>query len=122
MNGIHSLKTGMITISIFFLVCESVGSFAFSVLYHIIQTSPYHLGVRRLHILKDVDIIGICLAALFALPSVRAILPAAPGFGCLVDLIGILPNVILISISATTLTIAKIFNKLDEDQPPKKIA
>jgi len=84
----------LITIAIFLLMCESV-------------------GVKRAHILKGVDIISICLTALFALPSVRSILPGAPNFGCLVDLIGILPNVIIISLSTTVITIAKIQARLE---------
>ncbi|KAG8805611.1 hypothetical protein FRC18_006586, partial [Serendipita sp. 400] len=46
----------------------------------------------RLHILTETDILGVCFTALFALPSVRVILPGAPDFGAIIDLIGIIPN------------------------------
>jgi hypothetical protein len=36
-------------------------------------------------ILKDTDMIAVCLAALFALPTVRSILPGAPAqFGAVI--------------------------------------
>jgi len=90
----------LVTIGIFLLMCESV-------------------ALKRAHILKGGDIIGICLTALFALPSVRAILPGAPDFGCLVDLVGILPNVILISLSSTIISIAKIRHRLEHKKSEK---
>jgi Domain of unknown function (DUF4436) len=58
--------------------------------------------LQRAHILSGADILSICLTALFALPTVRSVLPGAPPFGCLVDLVGILPNVILISLCVST--------------------
>ena len=39
--------------------------------------------MRRTYILKEIDILGVCIGALFALPSVRAILPGAPDFGAI---------------------------------------
>jgi hypothetical protein len=33
---------------------------------------------------QETDILGVCLTALFALPSVRAILPGAPDFGAII--------------------------------------
>ncbi|CCA73125.1 hypothetical protein PIIN_07079 [Serendipita indica DSM 11827] len=36
--------------------------------------------MRRMHILTEADILGVCVAALFALPSVRAILLEDPDF------------------------------------------
>ncbi|KAG8832261.1 hypothetical protein FRC17_001658 [Serendipita sp. 399] len=62
------------TIGIFLLTCEAV-------------------IMRRVHILTETDILGVCFTALFALPSVRAILPGAPDFGAVLDLIGVIPNV-----------------------------
>ncbi|KAG8794249.1 hypothetical protein FRB91_002937 [Serendipita sp. 411] len=42
------------------------------------------------------DIIAISLGSLFAFPGLRYMLPGTPSFGTLLDLIGILPNVIII--------------------------
>ncbi|KIM32286.1 hypothetical protein M408DRAFT_216321 [Serendipita vermifera MAFF 305830] len=64
--------------------------------------------MRRVHILKETDILGVCLTALFALPSVRSILPGAPAFGCIIDLIGIIPNIILISLCTTAIAVSKL--------------
>lgn len=58
--------------------------------------------LQRAHILSGSDILSICLTSLFALPSVRSILPGAPPFGCLLDMVGILPNIILISLCVST--------------------
>ena len=58
--------------------------------------------LERMYILSGSDILSICLTSLFALPSVRSVLPGAPPFGCLIDMVGILPNVILISICVST--------------------
>ncbi|KAL1717046.1 hypothetical protein EV715DRAFT_274517 [Schizophyllum commune] len=55
------------------------------------------LLLRRLHIVDGTDILGVLFAALFALPGVRSLLPGAPPFGSTIDLVGILPNVIIIS-------------------------
>ncbi|PVG03770.1 hypothetical protein CPB86DRAFT_810345 [Serendipita vermifera] len=77
------------TIGIFLLTCESV-------------------VMRRTYILSEIDILGVCLTALFALPSVRAILPGAPDFGAIIDLIGIIPNIIIISLCTTTIAIARL--------------
>ncbi|KAG8805197.1 hypothetical protein FRC18_006805, partial [Serendipita sp. 400] len=70
------------TIGIFLLTCEAV-------------------IMHRFHILSETDILAVCLTALFALPSVRAILPGAPDFGAILDLIGVIPNIILISVCTT---------------------
>ncbi|KAL1699699.1 hypothetical protein EV121DRAFT_215684, partial [Schizophyllum commune] len=58
------------------------------------------LLLRRLRVVNDTDILGVLFASLFALPGVRALLPDAPPFGCTIDLVGILPNVIIISLCA----------------------
>ncbi|KIM32283.1 hypothetical protein M408DRAFT_326900 [Serendipita vermifera MAFF 305830] len=64
--------------------------------------------MHRVHILKETDILGVCLTALFALPSVRSILPGAPDFGCIIDLIGIIPNIIIISLCTTAVAVSKL--------------
>ncbi|CAG7855206.1 SubName: Full=Uncharacterized protein {ECO:0000313/EMBL:CCA75632.1} [Serendipita indica DSM 11827] len=77
------------TIGIFLLTCESV-------------------VMRRTYILSDTDILGVCVSALFALPSVRAILPGAPDFGAIIDLIGIIPNIIVVSLCTTAVAFSKL--------------
>lgn len=77
------------TIGIFLLTCESV-------------------IMRRTYILSDTDILGVCVTALFALPSVRAILPGAPDFGAIIDLIGIIPNIIVVSLCTTAIAFSKL--------------
>jgi len=76
--------------------------------------------LQRAHILGCSDILAICMTALFALPTVRSVLPGAPQFGCLVDLIGILPNIILISICTIAFAVAKTRGRLREDMRPHK--
>jgi hypothetical protein len=58
--------------------------------------------LERMYILSGSDVLSICLTSMFALPSVRSILPGAPPFGCLLDMVGILPNIILISLCVST--------------------
>jgi hypothetical protein len=50
---------------------------------------------------QGTDLLGINFTALFALPSVRLLLPGAPDFGIIIDLVGIIPNVIIISLCIT---------------------
>ncbi|KAG8799084.1 hypothetical protein FRC16_005853 [Serendipita sp. 398] len=52
------------------------------------------------------DVLAVCLASLLALPSLRAILPGVPSFGAIIDLIGIIPNVIVI-LSCAIFTVTK---------------
>jgi hypothetical protein len=69
------------TIGIFLITCESV-----------VMQRTYILRVCRclmtyvllLTFSQETDILGVCLTALFALPSVRAILPGAPDFGAII--------------------------------------
>ncbi|PVG03781.1 hypothetical protein CPB86DRAFT_748230 [Serendipita vermifera] len=77
------------TIGIFLITCESV-------------------IMRRTYILREMDILGVCLTALFALPSVRAILPGAPDFGAIIDLIGIIPNIIIISVCTAIVAASRL--------------
>lgn len=59
------------------------------------------LLLNRTNILSGTDILAICFSALFALPSVRSLLPGVPGYGCLLDMVGILPNVIIVALCTT---------------------
>ena len=74
-NQIRSRLSGIITIAIFLITGEA-------------------LLLNRSNILEGTDILAICFTALFALPSVRSLLPGVPSsYGCLLDILGILPNV-----------------------------
>ncbi|KAI5828393.1 hypothetical protein K523DRAFT_373676 [Schizophyllum commune Tattone D] len=70
------------------------------------------LLLRRLHIVDGTDILGVLFAALFALPGVRSLLPGAPPFGSTIDLVGILPNVIIISLCTSCWAVAKLSWKI----------
>ncbi|KAI5888308.1 uncharacterized protein SCHCODRAFT_02601887 [Schizophyllum commune H4-8] len=70
------------------------------------------LLLRRLHIVEGTDMLGVLFAALFALPGVRSLLPGAPPFGSTIDLVGILPNVIIISLCTSCWAVAKLSWKI----------
>ncbi|KAL1701434.1 hypothetical protein EV121DRAFT_282662 [Schizophyllum commune] len=69
--------------------------------------------LKRRHILAGTDMLSVCFSALFALPTVRSLLPGAPGdFGAVIDFVGILPNVIIISLCTTVFACAKLRSRL----------
>jgi hypothetical protein len=55
----------------------SLVSIGFSTLVIFLLTGESVL-LRRQHILEGTDMLGVCFAALFALPTVRSLLPGAP--------------------------------------------
>lgn len=60
------------------------------------------LLLNRQKIVEGTDILAICFTALFALPSVRSLLPGVPvSYGCFLDIIGILPNVLIVTLCTT---------------------
>ncbi|PVF92384.1 hypothetical protein CPB86DRAFT_744380 [Serendipita vermifera] len=85
------------TISIFVMTCEGV-------------------VMRRSQVIMAPSLLGVCFTALFALPTVRSILPGAPAFGALIDLVGIIPNVIIISLCTTVVAIANLRHLVEERQ------
>ncbi|TRM55798.1 hypothetical protein BD626DRAFT_522502 [Schizophyllum amplum] len=81
------------------------------------------LLLRRLHIVEGTDVLGVLFSALFALPGVRSLLPGAPPFGSTIDLVGILPNVIIVSLCTSCWAAAKLswrINKLYEEHVSEK--
>ena len=68
--------------------------------------------LKQMDILSGSDMLSICLTSLFALPSVRSILPGAPPFGCLLDMVGIIPNIILISLCVSTFLLLAVSGNL----------
>ncbi|KAL1679610.1 hypothetical protein EV122DRAFT_209481 [Schizophyllum commune] len=81
------------------------------------------LLLRRMRVVNDTDILGVLFASLFALPGVRSLLPDAPPFGCTIDLVGILPNVIIISLCTFIWACMKLnanFNGENDDKAKKK--
>ncbi|PVG03816.1 hypothetical protein CPB86DRAFT_307384 [Serendipita vermifera] len=85
------------TIFIFIMTCEGV-------------------IMRRAKVITGPQLLAVCFTALFALPSVRSILPGAPEFGALIDLVGIVPNVIIISICTTLVAIATLREIVEENE------
>jgi hypothetical protein len=85
------------TIGIFLITCEAV-------------------IMQRTHILR----VGLQSMALYCIStgnrypwrlldcSLRAILPGAPDFGAVIDLIGIIPNIIVISLCTTVFAVSKL--------------
>ncbi|KAJ7476266.1 hypothetical protein B0H11DRAFT_1308591 [Mycena galericulata] len=63
-------------------------------------------GRRKLP--SGMDSVALPFAGLFALPSVRAVMPGNPPFGCLIDFIGILPNLAIIAGCASTLLLCRL--------------
>lgn len=67
------------------------------------------LLLNRSNILEGTDILAICFTALFALPTVRSLLPNVPSsYGCLLDILGILPNVIIVTLCTTFFTNSRL--------------
>ncbi|PVF92860.1 hypothetical protein CPB86DRAFT_819303 [Serendipita vermifera] len=74
------------------------------------------LIMRRGFMLAGTDLFGVTFTSLFALPSVRLLLPGAPDFGAL-NLVGIIPNVIIISICIIAIAVTKLNkNKYQEKE------
>lgn len=67
------------------------------------------LLLNRQTILEGTDILAICFTALFALPSVRSLLPGVPvQYGCFLDILGILPNVIIVTLCTAFFTNSRL--------------
>ncbi|KAG8842361.1 hypothetical protein FRB91_004230 [Serendipita sp. 411] len=66
------------------------------------------LLLNRHNILESTDIFAVCFSALFALPSVRSLLPGVPGYGCALDMLGILPNMIIITLCTVFFAISRL--------------
>lgn len=73
--------------------------------------------LKRRKMAEKYQLHALCFAALFALPAVRSLLPGAPEFGTYIDMIGILPNVVIISICGCVLAIWVTFNPQDPPEP-----
>jgi len=64
-------------------------------------------------VVKELFIIPI--TALFAFTSVRANLPGSPvGFGANIDYVGVLPNMILITLSSATLLVTVLLRRIHQ--------
>lgn len=70
------------------------------------MTLVYVQGRRELP--DGLDSIALPFAVLFALPSVRSVMPGDPPFGCLFDFIGIVANLCIVAICATLLLLIRI--------------
>lgn len=64
--------------------------------------------MRRRYMLEGTDILSVCFTALFALPTIRALLPGAPEYGATLDLVGVLPCTVLVALCTVAVAIAKL--------------
>ncbi|CAG7847415.1 SubName: Full=Uncharacterized protein {ECO:0000313/EMBL:CCA68175.1} [Serendipita indica DSM 11827] len=64
--------------------------------------------MRRRYMLEGTDILSVCFTALFALPTIRALLPGAPEYGATLDLVGVLPCTVLVALCTVAVSIAKL--------------
>ncbi|KAG8908250.1 hypothetical protein FRB99_008315 [Tulasnella sp. 403] len=71
-------------------------------------------GRRRI----PADLFGIPITALFALPTVRAIMPGSPAFGCILDYSGIILNLALLAICSVSLLLTVIARDAREFYSP----
>ncbi|KAG8817827.1 hypothetical protein FRC19_011125 [Serendipita sp. 401] len=62
----------------------------------------------RSYILQGTDILSMCFTALFALPAIRILLPGAPAYGAIIDLVGVLPCALTIAICTVCISIVKL--------------
>ncbi|EJD49118.1 hypothetical protein AURDEDRAFT_162059 [Auricularia subglabra TFB-10046 SS5] len=76
------------------------------------------MGRRQLP--DGLDSIALPFAGLFALPSVRSVMPGDPPFGCLIDFIGIIPNLCIVSGCATVLLLSRIHREANTLIPERK--
>ncbi|KAG8952139.1 hypothetical protein FRC04_005139 [Tulasnella sp. 424] len=72
-------------------------------------------GRRRI----PADLFGIPITALFALPTVRSIMPGAPFFGCILDYGGIILNLLVLTICSVSLLISVIARDAREFYSPE---
>lgn len=66
--------------------------------------------------------LGVSFTALFALPTIRSTLPGVPEFGALIDLLGIIPNVIIISLCTTLVVITTLRQIVEEKRDAEAYA
>ncbi|EJD43000.1 hypothetical protein AURDEDRAFT_167950 [Auricularia subglabra TFB-10046 SS5] len=71
------------------------------------MTLAYTMGGRELP--PGSDSVTLMFTALFALPTVRSTMPGNPPFGCLLDAVGIIPNLLIVAFCATWLLLHKLF-------------
>ncbi|KAJ7195583.1 hypothetical protein B0H12DRAFT_1038667 [Mycena haematopus] len=93
-------------------VVVKVSAFLILLLNWLVALSLLYLTVLsvfgRRKLPGGMDSVALPFAGLFALPSVRAVMPGNPPFGCLIDFIGILPNLAIIAVCASTLLLCKL--------------
>ncbi|PVF99689.1 hypothetical protein CPB86DRAFT_702824, partial [Serendipita vermifera] len=90
------------TIFIFIMTCEGV-------------------IMRRFQVIMGSQLLGVSFTALFALPTIRSTLPGVPEFGAL-NLLGIIPNVIIISLCTTLVVITTLRQIVEEKRDAEAYA
>ncbi|TRM55796.1 hypothetical protein BD626DRAFT_504870 [Schizophyllum amplum] len=89
-----------------------------TIVIFLLTAETLYLG--RSKIIDGTDMLSVLFAALFALPGVRSLLPGAPSFGSTIDLVGVLPNVIIISLCTSCWAIAKLCGRGQEQREGSK--
>ncbi|KAG8854969.1 hypothetical protein FRB91_002859 [Serendipita sp. 411] len=64
--------------------------------------------MRRGYMLEGTDILSMCFTALFALPTIRSLLPGAPDYGAIIDLCGVLPCTLIVALCTVCVAVAKL--------------
>ncbi|EJD49113.1 hypothetical protein AURDEDRAFT_162054 [Auricularia subglabra TFB-10046 SS5] len=82
------------------------------------MTLVYILGRRQLP--DSLDSIALPFTGLFALPATRNVMPGDPPFGCLIDFIGVIPNICIVSVCATLLLFNRIHREANTLIPERK--
>ncbi|CAG7847409.1 SubName: Full=Uncharacterized protein {ECO:0000313/EMBL:CCA68168.1} [Serendipita indica DSM 11827] len=72
--------------------------------------------MRRGKMLNGTDSLGVCFTALFELPTIRALLPGAPDYGCTLDLVGVLPATLLVTLCAVAVAVAKLSKRCKDEK------
>ncbi|KAG8844840.1 hypothetical protein FRB91_002277 [Serendipita sp. 411] len=64
--------------------------------------------MRRSYMLNGTDILSMCFAALFAIPTISSLLSSAPAYGAIIDLVGILPCTLIVASCPVCVSVAKL--------------
>jgi len=107
----HCRRPGLVTFS---AVVAIIVNWFSTILIFIMTCEVVVIG--RDSVIESAGLLAVCFTALFALPSVRSILPGAPDFGAIIDLVGIIPNVIAISLCTTMVSIQLLRGLLHQRQ------
>ncbi|KIM22100.1 hypothetical protein M408DRAFT_333068 [Serendipita vermifera MAFF 305830] len=98
------------------IVTISVCTMAIMVIYHL-------LNRQRIVVVRDSEPLSVLAAqfgAIFTIPGLRAILPDVPPTACVFDLVAIIPNLTIITLTGCVLLVVLAVKKLRGGQPPSR--